>query len=120
MDKTIFVVDDVGINLSVTKAVLEDKYTVVTVSSGKKALALMEKITPHLILLDIDMPEMDGFAVMERLKSDDRYIDIPVVFLTAMHDRDAEAKGLKMGAVDFILKPFDTPVLLNKVAYHLA
>lgn len=119
MDKTVFVVDDIGTNLSVTKAVLDSHYSIVTISSGKKALALLEKITPNLILLDIDMPEMDGFEVMEKLQEQERFMKIPVIFLTAIIDKDVEDKGRKMGAVDFITKPFSAPVLLDKVHSHV-
>jgi len=115
----IFVVDDVGTNLTVTKAVLEDLYDVVTVSSGKKALALIEKITPDLILLDIDMPEMSGLELLNHLKADARYQYIPVIFLSGMIDNETKSQALNLGAVDFITKPFSPPELLEKVSRWL-
>ncbi|MDR2168090.1 MAG: response regulator [Clostridiales bacterium] len=119
MDKTIFVVDDNATNLLVTKNALQGDYTVVTVSSGKKALVLLDKIRPDLILLDIDMPEMDGFEVMLNLKTSENYADIPVIFLTGLRDEGIEERGRQMGAVDFITKPFSPPILLERVLFNL-
>jgi len=116
----IFVVDDVGTNLSVTRAVLEDHYNVVTISSGKKTLAIIEKITPNLILLDIDMPEMSGFEVLTQLKSNPRHQHIPVIFLSGMIDDEMKSQALNLGAVDFITKPFSPPELLKKVRLHIS
>ena len=117
--KTIFVVDDSDTNLSMAEAVLEDKYRVMTMPSASKMFALLEKIIPGLILLDIEMPEMDGFQTITKLKSESKWADIPIMFLTGRNDADAEARGLEMGAVDFVTKPFSAPVLLNRIQTHL-
>jgi len=101
------------------EAVLEDKYRVMTMPSASKMFALLEKVTPDLILLDIEMPEMDGFETLQKLKSEDSWSDIPVVFLTGRNDAEVEARGLEMGAVDFVTKPFSAPVLLNRIQTHL-
>ena len=119
IDKTIFVVDDVGVNLSVTKTALDSEFNVVTSSSGEKALKLMTKIRPDLILLDIDMPEIDGFEVLEIIKRKEEYANIPVIFLTAMTDGGVKEKGYKLGAVDFIGKPFSPGVLMEIVKRYL-
>ena len=119
MEKTIFVVDDSHTNLFAAEEALEGHYNVITIPSGAKTIALLEKITPNLILLDIEMPEMDGFAVLEYLKGNDKFKDIPVVFLTALVDTELEAKGFQMGVVDFIIKPFSAPVLINRVKLHM-
>jgi len=117
--KTIFVVDDSDTNLSMAEAALEDQYRVMTMPSAAKMFALLEKMYPDLILLDIEMPEMDGFTALKRLKSGELWSDIPVIFLTGRTDTEVEALGFEMGAVDFITKPFSTPVLLKRIKTHL-
>jgi len=117
--KTIFVVDDSDTNLSMAEAVLEDQYRVMTMPSSAKMFTLLEKVSPDLILLDIEMPEMDGFETLLRLKHESLWLDIPVMFLTGRNDPQVEARGLEMGAVDFITKPFSAPVLLNRIKTHL-
>jgi len=117
--KTIFVVDDSDTNLSMAEAVLEDQYRVMTMPSAAKMFMLLEKIIPDLILLDIEMPVMDGFETLSKLKSEVLWQDIPVVFLTGRNDAEVEARGLEMGAVDFVTKPFSAPVLLNRIKTHL-
>ena len=117
--KTIFVVDDNDVNLVQAKRALDGHYRVRTMPSAERMLAIIEKIIPDLILLDIQMPEMDGFAAINKLKENTQTADIPVMFLTASTDDEIEAKGLELGAVDFITKPFSPPVLLNRIAHHL-
>jgi len=117
--KTIFVVDDSDTNLSMAEAVLDDHYRVMTMPSAQKMFALLEKVTPDLILLDIEMPVMDGFQALKKLKSESLWIGIPVMFLTGRNDAEVEARGFEMGAVDFIIKPFSAPVLLNRIKTHL-
>jgi len=117
--KTIFVVDDSDTNLSMAEAVLEDHYRVMTMPSAAKMFALLCKITPDLILLDIEMPDMDGFETIALLKGENDLTDIPVMFLTGRNDPIVEAQGLELGAVDFVTKPFSAPVLLNRIRTHL-
>jgi len=117
--KTIFVIDDSDTNLSMAESVLEDQYTVMTMPSAAKMFSLLDKITPDLILLDIEMPEMDGFAAIENLKTETKWSNIPVMFLTGRNDTLVEARGFEAGAVDFITKPFSAPVLLNRIKAHL-
>jgi putative two-component system response regulator len=117
--KTIFVVDDSDTNLSMAEVALEDQYRVMTMPSAAKMFALLEKVKPDLILLDIEMPEMDGFTALKQLKSNDALADIPVMFLTGHTDAKIEAGGFEIGAVDFLTKPFSAPVLLNRVKTHL-
>ena len=119
MSKIIFVVDDSLTNLSAAEAALEDYYTVMTIPSGERAISLLDKVKPDLILLDIEMPEMSGFDVLSYIKYNEKFRDIPVIFLTAMLDEKIEIKALQMGIVDFITKPFSTPVLLNRIRLHL-
>jgi len=117
--KTIFVVDDSDTNLSMAEAVLEDQYRVMTMPSAARLFALLEKITPDLILLDIEMPGMDGFEALALLKGETAWQDIPVMFLTGRNDPAVEARGLEIGAVDFVTKPFSAHVLLNRIQTHL-
>jgi putative two-component system response regulator len=119
MLKTIFVVDDNDINLSIAREALKGQYRVMTLPSALKMFQLLEKITPDLILLDIEMPEINGFEALRLLKSNDSQADIPVVFLTSMTDVTIEASGFEMGVVDFITKPFSAPVLINRLKAHL-
>ena len=120
MDKTIFVVDDSDTNLTKAKEALKDCYRVMTLPSAAKMFTLLEKIKPDLILLDIEMPEMNGFEALKLLKDNAAYADIPIVFLTSMSDPAAEVRGFELGVIDFITKPFTTPVLINRIRTHLS
>jgi putative two-component system response regulator len=117
--KTIFVVDDSDTNLSMAEGALEDQYRVMTMPSAAKMFALLDKVKPDIILLDIEMPEIDGFTALKKLKSEDSCSDIPVMFLTGRTDAEVEVRGFEMGAVDFLTKPFSAPVLLNRIKTHL-
>jgi len=117
--KTVFVVDDSDTNLSMAEAALENQYRVMTMPSAAKMFTLLEKVIPDLILLDIEMPEMDGFAALTKLKSVNSLANIPVMFLTGRNDSEVEARGFQIGAVDFVTKPFSAPVLLNRIKNHL-
>ena len=119
MKKTIFVVDDNDMNLVVAEEALSDQYRVLTLPSADKMFKLLEKIMPDLILLDIDMPVMDGFQTLQKLKTIDSCAKIPVIFLTGMTDSAVEARVFELGAVDFITKPFSAPVLRNRIRMHL-
>ena len=116
----VMVVDDNVVNLQVARKALSEIYTIIPVTSGKTALTLIEKGLPSLILLDIDMPEMDGFETIRHLKSNDATRHIPVIFLTALTDGGSELEGLQLGAVDYITKPFSIPLLIQRVSLHIA
>jgi putative two-component system response regulator len=117
--KTVFIVDDIEANLMIAKNALEGKYEVYAVSSAEKMLELVRVLTPNLILLDVDMPGMDGFEAMAALKADERLRTIPVIFLTAMNDEESEIRGFEMGALDFVTKPFSPHILLRRIETHL-
>ena len=119
MQKTIFVVDDNDTNLTMAKSALSKQYRVMTLPSAAKMFTLLERIKPDLILLDIEMPEMDGFSALKQLKSNAVYADIPVIFLTGMTDDVMEVRGFELGVIDFITKPFSEPVLMNRIKTHL-
>jgi len=113
--KIIFVVDDNSSNLLVAENVLSPHYEVITALSASVMFELLEEVIPDLILLDILMPEMNGFDVLKNLRSNEAYEDIPVIFLTAQSDASVEAQGFESGVADFITKPFFNSVLLNRV-----
>jgi len=119
MLKTIFVVDDTDSNLAKAEEALEGHYQVITLPSAAKMFTFLEKVIPDLILLDIKMPEMDGFEALQLLKSNDSFGSIPVIFLTASSDEATEVRGFEMGVIDFIAKPFSGPVLLKRLETHL-
>ena len=113
--KRVFVVDDSNINLAKADEALSDHYDVITVASASTMFELIDHIIPDIILLDIMMPEMDGFEALELLKSNTKYKDIPVIFLTGKNDADTETRGFEAGVVDFIEKPFSKPVLIDRI-----
>ena len=117
--KTIFVVDDNDTNLTAAKDALDGTFKAFALRSAARMFKLAEKIIPDLILLDISMPEMDGFEAMHILKSDKRLKDVPVIFLTASQDTQTEIKGFELGALDFIHKPFSPPVLIRRIETHI-
>jgi len=116
--KTIFIVDDSDTNLAKAEEALEDHFKVMTVPSAAKMFALLEKIKPDLILLDIEMPEMDGFEALERLKTGN-WAGIPVIFLTGTIDASIEKRSSALGAVGIISKPFSPSGLLEKINSHI-
>ena len=112
---TILVVDDEPANLQMVEYALCDEYEVIPVKSGPMALKYLEGNVPDLILLDIRMPQMDGFEVYEQIKKKEVLQDIPVIFLTAANDVETEENCIEMGAVDFIGKPFEPKIVLRRV-----
>ena len=124
MDKpavTILVVDDTPDNLALMSSLLKDHYKVKVANHGDKGLRIATSDTPpDLILLDIMMPDIDGYEVCRRLKADPKTKDIPVIFLTARSEVEDETKGLELGAADYITKPISPPIVLARVQAHLA
>ncbi|MEI6414838.1 MAG: response regulator [Pseudomonadota bacterium] len=120
LDKpTVLVVDDTPDNLTLVSGLLENDYQVKVATRGDKALKICETAPPDLILLDIMMPEMDGFEVCRRLKADLATASIPVIFLTALNDVASTVKGLGLGAVDYVAKPIEPAILKARVASSL-
>jgi putative two-component system response regulator len=119
--KTVLVVDDTPDNIALVSALLKDAYKTKIATSGQKALSIAGAETPpDLILLDIMMPEMDGYEVCARLKESEQTREIPVIFLTAKAQIEDEEHGLELGAIDYITKPISPPILLARVKTHLA
>ena len=116
----ILLVDDNVTNLQVLHQTLDGRgYKLLVAKNGAGALAIAEKARPSLILLDIMMPEMDGFEVCRRLKADPALSDIPVIYLSALTDTEDKVKGLELGAVDYIAKPFQPEEVIARVNTHL-
>ena len=116
MDKNIIlVVDDDKTNLTLAQNILISRYRIAASNSGQAALKYLENHRPDLILLDINMPDMDGFEVMEHLQRQEATKSIPVIFLTADNLAETEVRGFQMGAMDFVTKPFVPAILLSRV-----
>jgi len=118
--KKIFVVDDNSANLTACKSILKRHYEVYPVLSAAKMFELLEHIMPDLILLDVDMPEINGYEAAGRLKKNSAYNEIPIIFISGRVDPQSEAFGLNMGAVDYIHKPFTSDLLLQRIETHLS
>ena len=120
MRSTIMLVDDIPVNMMILESILEDEYNVVMANRGDLALSLMAgEARPDLVLLDIAMPEMDGFEVLARMHEDNELAGIPVIFVTGEVDVYSEERGLKMGAVDYIKKPYVPEIIFVKIRNHL-
>jgi signal transduction histidine kinase len=116
----ILIVDDTPTNLDVISETLSDAgFTVAIATSGEVALQRLERRLPDLILLDVMMPGIDGFETCQRLKSNPKTEDIPVIFMTALSDTDSKVQALELGAVDYITKPFQEKEVLARVKTHL-
>ncbi|TDO96957.1 HD domain-containing phosphohydrolase [Marinomonas balearica] len=118
--KTVLIIDDTPGNIDLLRGVLSPKYNVSIAKSAEIALSVLERLHPDLILLDIMMPEMNGYELCVNLKSDPKYSGIPVIFVTAMNSAEDEAKGFEVGAVDFITKPISKDITLSRVRLHIA
>ena len=117
----VLVVDDTIANIRILDDLLRGEYTVRVATNGATALRLaLSEPRPDIVLLDIMMPDMDGYEVCRRLKSDPLTSNIAVVFITAMGNEEHEAKGLDLGAVDFIAKPFQPRLVRARVSNHVA
>ncbi|MCP3874753.1 MAG: EAL domain-containing protein [Desulfobacteraceae bacterium] len=117
--RKILIVDDVPSNITVLTEILMTDYSIVCATNGKGAIKLAKSAKPNLILLDIMMPEMNGYEVCQQLKSSDQTKDILIIFLTAKNEEEDMVKGLELGAVDYISKPFSAVVLKHKLRIHI-
>ncbi len=116
----ILIVDDMALNIKILGESLRNDYEIVVATNGKKALAIAtSENPPDLILLDIVMHEMDGYELCKIIKEDDRTKNIPVIFISSRGEMEDETKGLELGAVDYIIKPFSMPIVNARVKTHL-
>jgi len=116
---TLLVVDDERLSLEIMLDILGDDYTIYMTKSGAAAVEMARKYSPDLILLDILMPDMNGFDVMEALKASSETRHIPVIFITGLKTVEDEEKGFDLGAVDFIHKPFNAKIVKARIRNHL-
>ena len=119
MRKKIIAVDDALTNLTALKNILKPLYETYTASSATKMFELLTKFKPDLILLDVEMPELNGYEATQFLKNNKDYKDIPIIFVTSKNDAESEIEGLELGAVDYIYKPYAAPLLLKRIETHL-
>ena len=120
MDKSkVFLVDDSIVTQSQGKIILQAYYNIFPIMLPSALFESLENNIPDLILLDVEMPEMNGFDVIKRLKSDVRFREIPVIFLTSKSDERSEQKGFDLGAVDYVTKPFSGPLLCKRISNQL-
>ncbi|MCL2634144.1 MAG: ATP-binding protein [Oscillospiraceae bacterium] len=112
---SILIVDDERANISALKSILSPEYTIYASSDGSDAIETAEEFKPDIILLDVIMPDMDGYEVITALKNSERTRDIPVIFITGLDNHEAEERGLALGAVDYILKPFSSAIVKLRV-----
>jgi len=115
----ILIIDDTPDNIRILNEILRNEYRIFFATSGEQGLEIAKRVLPDIILLDILMPEMDGYEVCSILKSDEITLWIPVIFVTAMVSVEEEAKGLEVGAIDYITKPFSPPIVKNRIRNHL-
>jgi putative two-component system response regulator len=116
----LLLVDDEPANLQVLRHVLQEEYRLLFATDGVRALDIVRRQRPDLVLLDVMMPAMDGYAVCEAMKADPAIADIPVVFVSALGEAGHEARGFEAGAVDYITKPVSAPVVRARVRTHLS
>ena len=112
-------VDDNKTNLAMGKSILHERYDVYPLPSAGKLFEFLKHVTPDLILLDIEMPGMNGYEALTILKADRQYADIPVIFVTAKSSESDEYDGLALGAIDYVAKPFSPALLLKRIENHL-
>lgn len=113
--KHILMVDDMAVNLERAVEVLKDAYEITAVRSGRQALVILRERIPDMIIIDVNMPDMNGYELMELVRSNARLRDIPVVFVSVETDRESEIEALKMGAMDFIKKPFEPEIMRSRI-----
>ncbi|MBF0128209.1 MAG: response regulator, partial [Magnetococcales bacterium] len=112
IEKTILIVDDTPENLDILKGILSPHFRVQVATNGRLALKVAQSaVPPDLILLDVMMPEMDGYEACRLLKLNDRTSDIPVLFVTAKSEVEDEIKGFELGAADYLIKPVSPPIV---------
>ncbi|PHR30157.1 MAG: diguanylate cyclase response regulator [Desulfotalea sp.] len=116
---TILIIDDSTEHIKILIALLEDLYDVYFAKSGKEGLEILSSICPDIILLDILMPEIDGFEVCRRIKNEPKWQETPIIFISAQGADEDETKGLEMGAIDYITKPFSPAIVRARINNHL-
>lgn len=117
--KVILVIDDMATILEHAKQILKDTYKVIPCTNGKQGLEIFDKMKPDLVLVDINMPEMDGFQVLSEIRSRKETGKVPVIMMTTGLSNEMESLGFRCGVDDFLLKPFSQPAMLKRVSQQL-
>jgi len=117
--QTVLVVDDIPHNIHLMNAILNEEYRLLSATNGPDALKIAGDYLPDLILLDVMMPDMNGFEVCRLIKQDDLLKDIPIIFVTALNEVVNESEGLKLGAIDYIRKPYNPDIIRLRIRNHL-
>ena len=119
MKHTVMIVDDAEINLLMLREIMHSEYNVIVANSGEMAIEIMENALPDIVLLDLSMPGMSGFDVLQCMKETPKFANVLVIFVTAETETYMEEKGLDMGAVDYVHKPYNERIIRYKVRNHL-
>jgi len=117
--QSILIVDDMPTNIEILNEILGNDYEILFATNGEDAINIASNVSPDLILLDVVMPDIDGYEVCRRLKSNEKTKDIPVIFITSMDHEEDESKGLNIGAIDYITKPISSSIVKARVRNHL-
>lgn len=117
--KKILIVDDQKLNTMILAKILKPEYDVLVALNGSDGLEIAESQLPDLILLDVLMPDTDGYEVLEKLKASDNTKNIPVIFISGLDSNEDEEKGLSLGAAGYVAKPFDEDTVISSVEKHL-
>ncbi len=117
----VLIIDDIAENRKLLAALIQENtdYSIILASNGKTVLKSINNLNPDLILLDIMMPDIDGYEVAIKIKQNERFLHVPILFLTAVSDTEGILKGFRSGGVDYISKPFNQEVLLARVKTHI-
>jgi PleD family two-component response regulator len=119
VQNSVLIIDDDLMNIKALMHILESDYTIYAEKNGASCLESAKKIRPDLILLDVVMPEISGFEVIEIIKADEDVKNIPVIFVTGKASPEDEVRGFKLGAVDYITKPFVAPVVKMRIQHQM-
>ena len=117
--KVILIIDDMATILEHAKQILKDSYKVIPCTSGRQGLEIFDKIKPDLVLVDINMPDLDGFQVLSEIRNRPEGKKVPVIMMTTGLTNEIESEGFKAGVDDFLIKPFSQPAVLKRVSMQL-
>ena len=117
--KTILIIDDMATILEHAKQILKDSYRVIPCTNGQQGLEIFDKMKPDLVLVDINMPDMDGFQVLSEIRSRSEGRKVPVIMMTTGLTNEIESEGFRAGVDDFLIKPFSQPAVLKRVSMQL-
>ena len=116
----ILIVDDEPISIHLLTRALQGTYDIYTATNGIDAISQVQKVTPDLLILDVMMPDISGFEVCKNIKADERFADIPVIFLTGLDTQEGQLQGLELGGIDYLTKPINFTLLRLRVRNHIA